>query len=84
MHHDTLGAGPMTAPRMVKLCELWERTSAKGTRYFSGYLGSATVLVFAKGERPHPTRPDETVTVWDVLVQEKDPARRPGGGENGR
>jgi hypothetical protein len=26
---------------MVKLAELWERTSVRGTRYFSGFLGDA-------------------------------------------
>jgi hypothetical protein len=26
----------MNDARMVKLAELWERTSARGTRYFSG------------------------------------------------
>src|SRR3954449_5398898 len=65
-------------PRMVKLAELWERTSARGTHYFSGFLGDAQILLFDVGERPHPTRPDETVHVWRLMVQERDPARRPG------
>ena len=69
----------MSAPRMVKLCEVWERTSAKGTRYFSGFMGSTQVLLFKQGEKPHPTRPDETVIVWSLLVQERDPDRRPDG-----
>ena len=62
---------------MVKLAELWERTSARGTRYFSGFLGDAQVLLFDGGEKPHPTRPGETVHVWRLMVQERDPARRP-------
>lgn len=70
----------MSAPRMVKLCKVWERTSSKGTRYFSGFLGSTQLLIFEDGQRPHPIRPDEVVTVWNVLVQERDPSRRPGGG----
>src|SRR3954453_14946250 len=69
------------AARMVKLAELWERTSAKGTRYFSGFMGDAQVLLFDAGEKPHPTRPEETVRVWRLMVQERDPARRPQAGE---
>src|SRR5690348_17930057 len=65
-------------PRMVKLAELWERTSARGTRYFSGFLGDAQILMFDAGEREHPTKPGETVHVWRLMVQERDPARRPG------
>src|SRR5689334_12618201 len=64
-------------PRMVKLAELWERTSARGTRYFSGFLGDAQILMFDGGEREHPTKPGETVHVWRLMVQERDPARRP-------
>src|SRR5689334_17628161 len=67
----------MNDPRMVKLAELWERTSAKGTRYFSGFMGGCQVLMFDGGEQPHPTKPDETVHVWRLMVQERDPARRP-------
>src|SRR6478672_3223449 len=63
--------------RMVKLAELWERTSARGTCYFSGFLGDAQVLLFDGGEKPHPTKPGETVHVWRLMVQERDPARRP-------
>jgi hypothetical protein len=70
-------AAPMSDSRMVKLCDLWQRKSAKGTTYFSGFLGDAQLLLFKDGERPHPTRPDETVIVWKLLVQERDPARRP-------
>jgi hypothetical protein len=75
----------MSDARMVKLAELWERTSARGTRYFSGFLGDAQILMFDGGERGHPTRPEETVHVWRLMVQERDPARRPqardaGGG----
>ena len=70
----------MITPRMVKLAELWQRTSAKGTEYFSGYMGNTQLLLFKQGEKPHPTRPDETVVAWNLLVQERDPARRPPGG----
>jgi hypothetical protein len=67
---------------MVKLCDLWQRKSAKGTIYFSGFLGATQVLLFKDGEKPHPTRPDETIIVWKLLVQERDPERRPGGSGN--
>jgi hypothetical protein len=62
---------------MVGLTELRERTSAAGNRYFSGYLGTSQVLLFDGGEQPHPTRPDEMVHVWNLLVQERDQATRP-------
>ncbi|MFO1073499.1 MAG: hypothetical protein U1E17_12670 [Geminicoccaceae bacterium] len=50
-------------PRMVKLAELWERTSAEGTRYYSGFMGDAQVLLFDSGEREHPRNPGEVVRV---------------------
>jgi hypothetical protein len=70
----------MTAPsdnRMVRIAELWERTSGKGTRYFSGHMGDAQLLMFDGGEREHPTRAGEKVHVWRLMVQERDPNRRP-------
>ncbi len=67
----------MSDARMVKLAELWERTSARGFRYFSGFMGDAQVLLFDGGEKPHPTKPGETVHVWRLMVQERDPARQP-------
>lgn len=67
-------------PRMVKLAELWERESARGLRYFSGFMGDAQVLLFDSGERDHPKRPGERVRVWKLMVQERDPSRRPGNG----
>jgi hypothetical protein len=63
--------------RMVKLAELWKRKSAKGTVYFSGYMGDCQILLFKEGRKPHPTKPDEEVIVWNLLVQERDPNRRP-------
>jgi hypothetical protein len=69
----------MTGGRMVKLASLWQRNSAKGATYFSGYMGGVQVLLFKEGEKPHPTRPDETVTVWNLLIQEKDQNGKTGG-----
>jgi hypothetical protein len=65
------------APRMVKLADLWQRKSAKGAVYFSGYLGPCQLLLFKDGKKPHPTKPDEEIIVWKLLIQEKDPERRP-------
>jgi hypothetical protein len=68
----------MTAERkpMVQLTTVWERTSASGNRYFSGFLGASQLLIFDAGEQPHPTREGETVHVWNVLLQERDQAAR--------
>jgi len=64
----------MSGAPQVLLAELWERESKAGNRYFSGFLGKAQLLLFRDGERPHPTRPDETVTVWRLILQERDQA----------
>jgi hypothetical protein len=64
-------------PRMLRLAELWERTSAKGARYFSGFMGDVQLLLFDGGEKEHPTRPGERVHVWRLMAQERDPNRRP-------
>jgi hypothetical protein len=60
---------------LVKLTEVWERTSANGNRYFSGYLGASQF--FEDGKHPHPTRPGETVHVWKVPLQERDQPTQP-------
>ena len=62
---------------MIKLATLWERTSARGQRYFSGFLGDAQLLLFDAGERDHPTRPGEKIRVWKLMVTERDQDRRP-------
>jgi hypothetical protein len=49
---------------LVKLAELWQRTSAAGNVYYSGFMGGCTLLMFDDGEHPHPTREGETVHVW--------------------
>lgn len=67
----------MTDQRMVRICDLWQRKSAKGSTYFSGYAGPVQYLLFDGGRQPHPTRVGEEVHVWRLLVQERDPARRP-------
>jgi hypothetical protein len=61
--------------RLVKLATLWERRSAKGMRYFSGFLGDCQLVMFEAGG---VTRPNgEVVKTWKLLVQERDPDRRP-------
>ena len=67
----------------VKLGRLYEKTSAKGTRYFVGRLGAARVLLFQSRETA-----DDGDPVWDLYLQEVEdtrprpvasemPARRP-------
>jgi hypothetical protein len=50
-------------PGKVLLCTLWERTSARGTQYLSGFLGKARVVAF----RGPPT-PDGIET-WNIFLQ---------------
>jgi hypothetical protein len=57
----------------LTLLELWERQSAKGNLYFSGFWGGLQVALLRDGERPHPTRPDETITVWRLVASERQP-----------
>jgi hypothetical protein len=61
----------------IVLAELWERESQHGNRYFSGFWGGLSVALLRDGERPHPTRPDETVVVWRLVAQERDRPPRP-------
>src|SRR4051794_10317740 len=65
----------MNAPRVL-LMQLSERTSAKGNRYMSGWLGKASVVAF-------PGEPDKHGNpTWDLFVSEPEPrpeARDEGG-----
>ena len=61
----------MTGSRMVKLAELGQRRSAKGTTYFSGFLGDVQILMFADGEITRPS--GEVVRTWKT----SDPGARP-------
>jgi hypothetical protein len=61
----------------IVLAELWERESQHGNRYFSGFWGGLSVALLRDGERPHPTRPGEVVTVWKLVAQERDRPPRP-------
>jgi hypothetical protein len=64
----TYNSGPS-----IVLCELWERESKAGNTYFTGFMGAVSVALLRDGERPHPTRPDETITVWKLVAQERQP-----------
>jgi hypothetical protein len=57
----------------ILLAELWERESKHGNVYYSGFWGNLSVALLRDGERPHPTRPDETVIVWKLVAQERQP-----------
>jgi hypothetical protein len=64
---------------MVKLAGLYEKTSAKGNKYFIGRLGNARLLMFANQDKQAEKDPD-----WLLYVQERneEPAKsqRPGDG----
>src|SRR4051794_14181503 len=72
----------MSAGPRVLLLTLSERTSGRGNRYMSGWLGKASVVAFQAEEPDKWGNP-----VWNVYVsepeprpeagQERDPARRP-------
>lgn len=51
---------------MVKLAGLYEKTSAKGNRYFVGRLNGARLLVFANTDKKEASDPD-----WLLYVQER-------------
>jgi hypothetical protein len=50
----------------VLLCQLWERTSAKGTVYLSGFLGKARLVGFKGEQRADGTR------IWDIYLPGRD------------
>ncbi len=68
-------SGHMSGPRepRVLLLTLSERTSAKGTRYFTGYLGKAKLVAFLDKDPDKFGNP-----VWSVYASEPEP--RPGQG----
>jgi hypothetical protein len=57
----------------ILLAELWERESKHGNVYYSGFWGNLSVALLQDGERPHPTRPDETIVVWKLVASERQP-----------
>lgn len=52
-------------PRSIELARLFERTSARGTKYLLGQLGSARIVLL-------PGDPiDDRTPTWRLLVQER-------------
>lgn len=58
----------MSAGPRVLLMQLSERTSAKGNRYLSGWLGRASVVAFLDEQPDKFGNP-----VWDVFVSTPEP-----------
>ncbi|MEQ8653274.1 MAG: hypothetical protein RIC87_12495 [Kiloniellales bacterium] len=60
----------------VRLCRLYERTSANGNRYFTGRLGGAKVIVFRdqKAEADCP--------VWQVYLEDAESGRGASAGRS--
>jgi hypothetical protein len=52
---------------MIKIAGLYEKTSAKGNRYFVGRLNGARLLMFANTEKQGEKDPD-----WHLYVQERE------------
>ena len=51
---------------MVKIGALYEKTSAKGNRYFVGRLNGARLLMFVNQDKKSEQEPD-----WLLYVQER-------------
>lgn len=58
----------------LKLMTLTERTSSKGTRYFTGILGGLSVIGFHTGQ-------NEWGETWDVFLQERQQKAQQGHGQ---
>jgi hypothetical protein len=56
----------------VPLCRLIERQSAKGTRFFSGFLGDAKIVMFEDKDYP-PDKLYGGIGAWKLLLEEKPP-----------
>lgn len=69
-------------PPKLMLAELWQRKSADGRTYFTGFLGGLMLVLLREGERDHPTRPGEKVIVWSLLAEHR-PRRQGSGGARG-
>jgi hypothetical protein len=66
----------MTGQPQIVLAELWQRESAKGSTYYSGYLGGNRLPLFDAGMQDHATRPGEQVHVWRLVLQARNDAPR--------
>lgn len=63
----------MDSKPLVKIGGLYEKTSAKGTRYFTGRLGAAKLVVFANRDKKEDKDPD-----FFMYVQEPQEATSTG------
>jgi hypothetical protein len=54
----------------VPLCRLIERQSAKGTKFFSGFLGDAKVVMFQDPDCP-PDKLYGGVGAWKLFLEQK-------------
>jgi hypothetical protein len=63
--------------RLVRLATLYERTSQGGRRYFRGYMGDVSLLVFSDSPA------EDGTPRWSLLCEERDPNRRPQGQRQG-
>jgi hypothetical protein len=59
-------------PPNIELTTLYEKTSAKGTKYFVGRLGLARISLLPA----HPPRDDGQVA-WKLLIQQAAPMPKP-------
>ena len=58
-------------PTSIKLCRLFEKTSATGNTYFIGRLGVAKIVMLKSRELGDNGDPQ-----WDVLIQEQSETSR--------
>jgi hypothetical protein len=55
-------------PSKIPLARLYEKTSKNGTRYFTGRMGQARVLLFR--DREQPADGDQ---VWSLMLEAVEP-----------
>ena len=63
---------------LIELTGLWENTSAAGTRYLSGNMGGARVLIFFNTDKRSERSPDARLMVSKRKRREQDA----GGAQN--
>ena len=56
---------------MIPISGLWKSTDKKGNEYFSGYLGSAKLLVFKNTFKKEDKHPDFVIYVAENKKQEE-------------
>jgi hypothetical protein len=56
----------------MPLCRLIERESAKGTRFFTGYLGDAKIVLLPDRES-NPDKLYGGIASWQLFIEERRP-----------